>query len=206
MEVINSFIGKLFGRNLQYSEQWATDLVSFDSGREQRNQLWEQPIRHWTLTYDVLAAAPRDLLIQLFRRAKGRYTVFLFEDPNDYECGLTECSITAVAAQVNFQLIKTYYGGTAQTWNENKTRIQPSTEYVPIVKVDGVAKAEGADFTLNDSTGVVTFGAAPGAAKVITADYRFYYPVRFDLDVYDEATLAQDLWSMGGISLAEVLE
>ena len=206
MEVINSFIGKLFGRNLQYSEQWATDLVSFDSGREQRNQLWEQPIRHWTLTYDVLAAVPRNLLAELFRRAKGRYTVFLFEDPNDYECGLTECSITAIAAQVNFQLIKTYYGASAQTWNENKTRIQPSTEYAPIIKVDAVAKTEGVDFTLNDDTGIITFGAAPGVGKVITADYRFYYPVRFDLDVYDETTLVQDLWSMGGIPLIEVLE
>ena len=206
MEVINSFIGKLFGRNLQYSEQWSTDLVSYDSGKEQRNQIWEQPIRHWTLTYDVLKTAPRDLLIELFRRAKGRYTVFLFEDPNDYECGLTECIITAIAGQTDFQLIKTYYPASAETWDENKTRIQPSTEYAPIVKVDGVAKTEGVDFTLNDDTGIVTFGAAPGVGKIITADYQFYYPVRFDLDVYNETTLATNLWNMGDLQLIEVRE
>jgi len=206
MEVINSYIGKLFGQNLRYSEQWATDLVVFTSGREQRNQVWERPIRHWVLPYNVLKTAPRDKLIKLFRRARGRYSIFLFADPNDYECTFTECSITAIAAQVNFQLIKSYYVGEAETWDEDKTRIQPSTEYVPTIKVDGAAKTEGVDYTLNDNTGVVTFGAAPGVGKVITADYQFYYPVRFELDVYTETSLFIDLWNMGELPLIEVIE
>lgn len=206
MEVINDFVEIPFGMDLRFSERWVTDIVSYDSGKEQRNQILEQPLRTWELPYSVLKTTPRSNLIELFRRAKGQYTIFLFKDPYDYQCGLTECIITAIAAQVDFQLIKTYYPATAETWDENKTRIQPSTEYVPIVKVDGVAKTEGADFTLDDDTGIVTFGVAPGAAKVITADYQFYYPVRFGLDDYNERTLFHNLWDMGSLSLVEVIE
>lgn len=208
MEVINTFIGKLFGYNLKYREEWFTDLVDYDTGKEQRNQVWERPKRHWTLPYNVLLQTYRDKLIELCSRAKGMSNVFLFKDPYDHECALTECSITAVAAQVLFQLIKTYHGGETETWDENKTRIQPSTIFQPIVKVDGVLKVEETDYTLDDDVGIVDFTlmGAPGAGKVITANYYFYCPVRFDRDFYEETTVYSGVWNMGNIPIVEVIE
>jgi len=206
MEVINTFIGKLFGYNLQYQEEWSTDLVSYDTGKEQRNQIWERPKRHWVLPYTTLLIEYRDKLKELCSRAKGMYNVFLFEDPYDYWCTLSECSITAIAAQVDFQLVKTYYSGTAQAWTENKTRIQPGTIFPPVVKVDGVAKIEDTDYSLDDDTGIVTFGAAPGAGKVITANYRFYCPVHKEDDIYEETTIYSGILNMGDIPIIEVIE
>ena len=128
MEVINTFVGKLFGHDLRYREEWSTDLVNYDTGKEQRNQVWQRPKRHWILPYNVLLVEYRNKLIQLCSRAKGMVNVFLFEDPYDYECALTECIITAVAAQVLFPLIKTYYVGEAEAWDENKKN--PTGEYL----------------------------------------------------------------------------
>jgi len=206
MEVINTFVGRLFGHDLRYREEWSTDIVDYDTGKEQRNQIWSRPKRHWILPYNTFLQEYRDKLLELRSRAHGAYRVFLFEYPYDYECALSECSITAIAAQVNFQLIKTYYGDEAETWNENKTRIQPGTIFPPIIKIDSVTKTEGVDYTLDDDTGIVTFGAAPGAGKVLTANYRFYYPVRSETDDYDESMLWKDIWNIGDFPIVEVIE
>lgn len=206
MEVINTYIGKLFGHNLRYREEWRTDIVDFDTGKNQRNQVWSRPKRRWVLPYNVLLQEYRDNLIKLFGRAHGGYNIFLFEYPYDRDCALTECSITAIEAQVDFQLIKSYYISESETWNENKTRIQSGDIFQPTIKIDGVTKTEGVDYTLNDDTGVVTFGAAPGAGKVLTANYRFYYPVRFDADVYEESMPWKEIWDMGDIPIVEEIE
>lgn len=208
MEVINTFVGKLFGYDLRYREEWFTDLVDYDTGKEQRNQIWSRPKRRWILPYNVLLQEYRDKLKELCSRAKGMYNVFLFKDPYDYECALTECSITAIAAQVLFPLIKTYYGSESETWNENKTRIQPGNIFPPIIKVDNVTKVEDTDYTLDDDIGIVDFTlmGAPGAGAVITANYRFYCPVRFDVDVYNEATIYIGVWNMGDLPIVEVIE
>jgi len=206
MEVINTFVGKLFGYDLQYQEEWLTDKVDYDTGKEQRNQIWERPKRHWVLPYNALVTAYRNKLIELCGRAKGMYNVFLFEDPYDYKCVLTECIITAIAAQVDFQLIKTYYPAETEKWDENKTRIQPSGIFQPVIKVDDVTKIEDTDYTLDDDTGIVHFSVAPGVDKVITANYQFYYPVRKEEDDYNESTIASGTWNMGDIPIVEVIE
>lgn len=212
MEVINTFVGKLFGYDLRYREEWLTDLVDYDTGKEQRNQIWERPKRHWILPYNALLVEYRDKLIQLCSRAKGMFNIFLFENPYDYKCALTECIITAVGGETTTQLIKTYYGSTSETWNENKTRIQPSGIFAPIVKIDTTVKTEGIHFTLDDDTGIIdwTGGSAPEESlepnEVVTAQYQFYCPVRFDRDVYEESTIFIDVWNMGDIPIREVIE
>ncbi len=204
--LINTFInGKLYNYPLGRTFEWRTDIVSKESGTEVANQILEQPIRHWALPYNNLTGDEIDKLVELFNRAKGRYLTFLFEDPKDLECNLTECSITAIAAQTNFQLIKSYYVGEAETWDENKADIIPGTICQPTVKVDGALKVEGTDYTLDDTTGVVIFGAAPGAGAVITAHYRFYFRVRFDIDAYIDSSNVKNIWSAGTVDIVEVI-
>lgn len=212
MEVINTFIGKLFGYNLRYRPEWFTDVVDYDTGKEQRNQIWERPKRHWVLPYKALLREYRDKLEELFGRAKGMCNVFLFEDPYDFECALAECVITAVGGETTTQLIKSYYPNEAETWDENKTRIQPSSIFAPIVKIDAAVKTEGTHFTLDDDTGIIdwTAGSSPngvlGAGEVVTANYRFYYPVHKEEDDYSETTIYSDVFNMGDIPIVEVLE
>jgi len=202
---VNATYGRQYPAHRQF--QWATDVVS--KGRtSQRNQRWSRPRRHWIINYQALKIAERNRLLEIFSRAAGQYRTFKILESGidgDFECALTECSITAVAAQVEFQLIKTYYDGETEEWDEDKTKIVPSTIFPPIVKVDGVAKVEDTDFTLDDETGIVDFTlmGAPGAAAVITASYQFYFQIRFADDQYDDIRNIPNHWSYNGIHLVE---
>jgi len=205
MEVINDFIGDLFGYDLQCNILWKTDIVKYDTGVEQRNQIWSVPKRSWVLPYNNLTLTQRNNLVELFNRMRGGCSEFLFEDPFDYECALTECSITAVAAQTNFQLLKKYYPNESDYFSENKKDIQPSTVHQPIIKVDGATKTETNHYNLDDATGIVVFGSAPGAGKVITANYYYYYRVRFDIDSYGDTFPISSLFNVGGVPITQVV-
>jgi len=41
---------------------------------------------------------------------------------------------------------------------------------------------QSSGYTLNLTTGIVTFSAAPGSGVAVSADYEFDVPVRFDTD------------------------
>jgi len=175
---------------LHKEREWSTDVVTYDGRTEQRNQLLEQPQRFWYLNYGYLEDEVRTKLIELWDRARGQYYEFLYTDRDDYECSLADCAITATAGQTTMQLVKNYYLGETETWQEDKTRIVPGGTFAPIIKIDGVTKTEGVHFTLADTTGIIdwTAGSSPegalSAGEIVTANYQFYFRVRFGSDVY----------------------
>ncbi len=215
--VINDFVGDAayghFGEQapLRKSFNWLTDLVSFDSGKEQRNQILEQPIREWPVNWQWMDIASRNKLIELFQRAKGRHTTFLYMDEEDYECALTECVVTAVGAETTTQLIKTYYTGETESWDEDKKDIVPGTIFTPIIKIDTTTKVEGVHYTLSDTTGIIdwTGGSVPngalGAGEVVTANYQFYFRVRFADDAHSDIEHQIGFYSYEDLRLIEVL-
>ena len=185
--------------------EWKSEVVTYDSGKEQRNQVWERPKRYWTFNFNWLTATARAELLEIFNRTRGMYNTFLLADIIDYACGLTDWSYTATGTEATTQLAKTYYKGETEEWTENKTRIQPSAKYTPTIKIDGVAQTEGVNFTLDDGTGIITWTSAITVGKVITADYRFYYPVRFVANS-KELTEHQIGYHDGFADLIEVIE
>lgn len=215
--VINDFVGDAaftgFDEALPLRKgfQWKTDRVAFDSGIEQRNQILEQPIRHWSVNWELLDQAARDKVIELFQRARGRFETFLYTDSDDFQVELTESIVTAAGGETTTQLIKNYYVGETETWVENKKDIVPSGTFPPVIKIDAAVKTEGTHFTLSDMTGIIdwTGGSAPngalGAGEVVTAQYRFYFRVRFDFDLHiDEQIHATPLFN-NNLRLIEVL-
>jgi len=212
--VINDFVGDAaeFGEQWPLRKRfiWLTDVANYDTGPEQRNQILEQPLREWPINWQWLETAARNKLLELFNRGKGRYNSFLYRDRDDYECALAECSVTAVGGETTTQLIKSYYPGTAETWDEDKTDIVPGTSFAPVVKIDGGVKTEGTHFTLDDSTGIIDWsgGSAPngalGAGEVVTANYRFFFRVRFEADSHMDIGQQQDYYSYENLRLIEV--
>ena len=59
-------------------------------------------------------------------------------------------------------------------------------------------------WTINTSTGVVTFAAAPAPGVTITAGFEFDVPVRFDTDTLDVTLDFERLGSITSIPLIEV--
>jgi len=215
--VINDFVGDACftgfdeATPLQKDFGFVTDVVGFDSGKEQRGQVMEQPKRVWHINWEMIDLAGRDKLLELFQRARGRYQDFLFADRWDYACALTECIVTAVGGETTTQLIKAYYVGETETWSENKTKIQPSSESAPIVKIGAVVKTEGTHFTLDDTTGIIdwTGGTVPngalGAGNVVTASYQFYFKVRFADDVHQDIMMRTGIWQSAPTMIQEVI-
>jgi uncharacterized protein (TIGR02217 family) len=178
---------------------WATDIASYGL-KEQANQLWSRPKRRWPVQWAGIKAAARTRFNEIFNRAAGRFVTFLWSDRDDFACGLTDWSYTAVGAETTTQLAKDYFGDEAETWQENKKAIVPSGTYAPTVKIDGVTKTEGTHFTLDDATGIIdwTAGSAPNGAlsagEVITADYQFYFVVRFESDINRDRLISPTLY------------
>jgi uncharacterized protein (TIGR02217 family) len=188
---IEAFVAPDYGLTLPVRKEftWATDVISYGL-TEQRNQLWSRPRRLWHINYAGLKTAARDKLDELFGRAAGRYRLFNILDRHDYACGLTDWSYTAAGGETTVQLAKDYYGSETETWQENKIAIVPGTTYAPTVKLDAATFTEGTEYTLDDTTGIIDFasGSAPNGAlsagEVVTADYRFFFKVRFLSDTH----------------------
>lgn len=216
--VINDFVGDAAFTGfdealpLKKSFEWKTDRVSYDSGLEQRNQIFERPIRHWSLNWEILDQGARDKLIELFQRAKGSFDTFLYTDREDFLASAVSIATDGVAA--TYQLVQEYYSGETEAWDENKKDIVPGGTFAPVIahSIDGaqteVAAAPGAnEFTLDDATGIMTWsGGNEPSAGVLTCTFQFYFRVRFAEDIYTDIQVGPTpIWENGKVVLDEVL-
>jgi len=84
-------------------------------------------------------------------------------------------------ATTAFQLVKTYGAGHAPY---ARPIVKPVGGTVRVA-VNGVEQASGTGFACDPATGLVTLPAAPPIGAVVTADFAFDVPVRFDTDDLD---------------------
>jgi uncharacterized protein (TIGR02217 family) len=116
-----------------------------------------------------------DELIAFFRARKGKAYGFRFKDWTDYKV-TGQLIGTGDGAIKTFQLIKRYSSGGVV---EVRTIAKPVAGTVHIYK-DGVEQLSG--WSIDVTTGIVTFTTAPAAGVAITADFELDVPVRFDTD------------------------
>ena len=166
-----------------------TQIVELASGDEERNASWANSRRRYDVAYGI-------------RRLHG----FRFKDWGDHKSCLpsgaplpTDQAIgTGDGTTTAFQLVKRYTSG-AQSWT--RAIAKPMTGTVRIA-LGGVEQLSG--WTVDTATGLVTFGAAPGAGVAITAGFEFDVPVRFDTDVLDVTLDLERLGSITSIPLLEI--
>jgi uncharacterized protein (TIGR02217 family) len=70
------------------------------------------------------------------------------------------------------------------------------------VALDGVAQASG--WSVDTTTGQITFTTAPASGVIVTAGFEFDVPVRFDTDQLDVTHDLERLGSITSIPLIEV--
>ena len=111
---------------------------------------------------------------------------------------------TGDGTTVAFQLVKRY----TDAAGSHVRRIGKPVSGTVRVAVSGVEKTLGSDFTVDLTTGLVTFAAAPTAAASVTAGFEFDVPVRFGAEVSE--ALQADLDNFGvasvDVPLIEVLD
>ena len=176
-----------FPENIDYGltggPEYSTDVIELFSGFEQRNQNWALGRSRYTTSHPIKDAADIATLIAFFRARKGKARGFRFRDWSDY-IAINQPIGTGDNTATIFQLTKSYTSGSV---TEIRTCIKivasgAQVTTVPKIYLSSILKTETVDYTLDYTTGLVTFASAPGTGVAITADFEFDVPVRFDTD------------------------
>jgi len=198
MEILNSFIDWEECNPLQKVFEWGTDLVTYDSGTEQRNQIRTTPKRHWFLNWSILPKANRDKLIELFQRAAGRYRTFRFLDAEEYQG-----SCTIPDSTTSYQLRTTHYSGEDEGWPENCLRIVNGTPAITGCTENCPTPANNTQFCVNDDTGIITIGGT-GFASPKVCTFEYYFVVRFNFDSHTDKHIHPDIYAAENLEIIEV--
>jgi uncharacterized protein (TIGR02217 family) len=171
-----------FGAGPEYS----TDVVAARSGFEARNINWDFPRRRFNAALGVKTIQDAETLLHFFHVMQGRGHGFRIKDYTDYKSSGVRATpantdqIIGTGDGTNriFQLTKRYVAGA----NTRTYNIKKPVAGTVIVAVNGIANTL---WTIDTSTGVITFnvGQAPAAAATVTAGYEYDVPARFDTDL-----------------------
>ena len=183
-----------------------TQIVELASGDEERNASWANSRRRYDAAYGIRRVDDLAAVVAFFEARNGRLHGFRWKDWADYKSCLpsgapaaTDQAIgTGDGATTTFQLVKSYVSG-AQTWTRAITKPVVGTV---LVAIDGVEQTTG--WSVDTTTGVVSFNTAPANGAAITAGFEFDVPVRFDTDTLDVTLDIERLGSITSIPLIEV--
>jgi uncharacterized protein (TIGR02217 family) len=183
-----------------------TQVVELASGDEERNASWANSRRRYDVAYGIRRADDLAAVVAFFEARNGRLHGFRYKDWADYKSALPSQAITATDQQIGtgtgslqtFQLAKRYTSG-AQTWVRTIAKPVIGTVRVALGMVEQMS-----GWTLDASTGVITFTTAPPGGVIVRAGFEFDVPVRFDSDSLDVTLEFERLGSITAIPLLEI--
>jgi len=183
-----------------------TQIVELASGEEERNASWANSRRRYDVAYGIRRADDLAAVVSFFEARNGRLHGFRFKDWADYKSGLPSAAISPTDQEIGrgngslteFALLKRYSSG-AQSWA--RAIAKPVAGSVRVA-LGGVEQMSG--WSVDMTTGVVTFDTAPAAGVAIAAGFAFDVPVRFDTDALDVTLDLERLGSITSIPLLEI--
>lgn len=197
---MSDFVEVQFPTDISYGATggpiFLTDVVTTVSGHEQRNSKWSQSRAKYNVASGVKTETQWQALIAFFRARRGKAVGFRFKDWSDYKAESVQIGVGDDSA-TQFQLVKIYSSGPAAS---SRDITKPVVGTVDIY-IDSVLQSSGV--SVDTETGIVTFSAAPATDEVITADFEFDVPVRFDTD---EMAISMDSFDAGNWSSIPLIE
>jgi uncharacterized protein (TIGR02217 family) len=196
------------GRGARGGPERRTQVVELASGAEERNASWANSRRRYDVSYGIRRADDLAAVVAFFEARGGRLYGFRFRDWADYRSCLPsgvpspfdQHLGTGDGVTTAYQLVKHYVSG-AQTWTRTITKPVAGTIRIAL---DGVEQEPGDGWSVDVTTGIVTFAVAPEAGVAITAGFEFDVPVRFDSDTLDVTLDVERLGSITSIPLVEI--
>lgn len=182
-----------------------TDIIVLDSGFEERNTSWASSRHKYNVSYGVKTYDLLHTLKEFWEARKGPLFGFRFKDFSDFRSVGPQTAISDTDqviglgddSNTTFQLIKTYNSGGFTSLRTINKPISGTT----IISLDDVPQGSG--FTIDTTTGIVTFDVAPSNFSIIKAGYEFEVPVRF---AADEITINLAAFEHGNIDDILLLE
>ena len=164
-----------------------TTVTTTASGYETRIVSWSEARHRYNARFGILnSRSPEsalETLLAFFHDRRGMAEGFRYKDWSDYKsCNLadsvsdTDQTIgTGDGVETEFQLIKNY--------NSVSRTIKKPVSGSVVVSLDDVSQSSG--WTVDTTTGVITFSSPPGGSVIVKAGFEFDVPVRFDTDELD---------------------
>lgn len=205
-------------RGSAFGTGFNTSILELDSGAEEILARWSGAGKHrFNAAYTIKKPADYYAVKAFYIARGGPANGFRYKDWVDYATTSTgsvhragDASITdadtligaGTGAQTEYQLLKTYSSGGITI---SRTVTKPVSGTV-VVAVDGVSQTLGADFTVDTTTGLITFTTVPGNNLDITVGFEFDVPVRFGREIDFTMPIIADGFdwsSIGEIPLVE---
>lgn len=184
-----------------------TEIVELVNGFEERNSPWSQSRRRYEAGLGMRTLGDLSDVLTFFEARRGRLHAFRWKDWLDHrscapgaEPAPTDEVLSAGDAPTDFPLTKTY-ADSAGSYTRTITHPVPGSVTVAL---DGVAQTEGADFTVDATSGIVRFTVAPPSNASVTAGFEFDVPVRFDTDTIDVNLSAFEAGEIPSVPVIEV--
>lgn len=198
---MKNFIEERFPVDISYGAQggpeFKTNVIKVDSGHENRLSLWDAPLSRYDVAHAVKTQEDIERLNAFFRVVKGKLIGFRFKDWADYRA-INQLLGTGDGTQVNFQLRKAYAFGAEVCY---RTIFKPVAGTVKVY-VNGVEQDSG--WTMDTTKGLVSFLAPPASGALVSADFEFDIPARFDTDYMPTSVDSFNSYSWNSISIIEV--
>lgn len=188
--------------DVKKSPEFATLVRRSNSLSEQRVALAAYPLWTFDLAWDLLRddqstqspSSPYDELKQLvgfFLKQNGSLRAFAYTDPSDSAVS-GQLFGTGDGATTQFQLVRTY--GSSFVFAEPVQNVNAITN----VKDNGVVvpPTTGSPHYTVNSSGLITFSAAPVAGHSLTWTGTYYYRVRFADDLAEFSEFMSQLWEL----------
>lgn len=199
----------------------AADIARLASKSEKRNVRWSKPLKRFVVSYANKRDSEWAEILALWHLAEGNVHSFNMRDWSDWRSSkdqfrtstitATDCplknTVTGLTqgdgSTTTFQARKRYTPtGSASSYDKDVVKLQAGSL---LVAVNGI---ETALYSVDVTTGIVTFNTAPANGLATTWGGLFYTPVRFDLpgDADLMASLDNDKLVSGvNIPLVEVV-
>jgi uncharacterized protein (TIGR02217 family) len=199
-----SFVEEQFPTTISYGSRggprFSTSIITVANGVEQRNVNWSKARAFYDASYGVRTQLELHDLITFFRARQGRAYGFRFKDwsdfksvdPNNTTTAIDQLIGTGTGALTTFQLKKNYISGPTTFVRDIKKPVSGTVK----ISVNNVSQPTG--WSVDTTTGIVTFSVAPGNGLLVKAGFEFDVPVRFDTD---ELSISLDDYNIGSTSV-----
>jgi uncharacterized protein (TIGR02217 family) len=197
-----------------------TDVIELNSGNEQRNAIWTYPRHKYDIGVGIKDDFDLDATRDMFYRAKGRLRTFNFLDHNDHLSCIPQGTISDTdqpmygvtsglpygdGSETQFQAGK-YYASTDSpvkfTWRKI-VKLQSGTFILALDGTPTASTASPGSWSIDITTGILTFDSPLANAVVPTSGFKFYVKVRCDTD-YFPATRIEPGFEHVPLTLVEV--
>ncbi|MEM6478412.1 MAG: DUF2460 domain-containing protein [Pseudomonadota bacterium] len=185
-----------------------TEVVTLANGFEERNTPWAHSRRRYDAGVAMRSLDDIEELIAFFEARQGQLFGFRWKDWSDFrsvessrDIGFSDQVIgEGDGATTEFQLVKLYRSGQQSYARPIRKPVLGSVR----IALGDDEKTETIDYTIDYTTGIVSFVSPPAEQAEITAGFEFDVPVRFDTDTIQTSVAAFQAGDAPSVPVIEV--